>query len=97
MYCSVGSFLRRSGFGPCGLARDCSPLPLATYIRWSAGLNRTEVGYQPTGIKPRGLALPGSATLKTARLLASALAMNRSLPSGVRLRLFGVFPAGAVG
>src|SRR5438874_4370833 len=47
-------------------------------------------------MKPSGFALPGWATLKTARLLASALATNRT-PSGVRLRLLGVLPAGALG
>src|ERR1043165_5950887 len=50
----------------------------------------------PTGMKPIGLASPGRATLKTARLLLSALATKRICPSGVRLRLFGVLPAGAV-
>src|SRR5438105_3956346 len=48
-------------------------------------------------MKPIGLASPGFSTLKTARLLLSALATNNSLPSGVRLRLLGVFPEGAAG
>src|SRR5258708_6261562 len=29
MYCSVGVRFR-SGFGPCGFANDCAPLPFAT-------------------------------------------------------------------
>src|SRR5579884_4368724 len=66
-------------------------------MRRSRALKRTEVGYQPTGMKPSGWALPGSATLNTARLLASALATNRSWPSGDRLRLVGVLPDGALG
>src|SRR5262245_18300362 len=48
-------------------------------------------------MKPSGLALPGSATLNTARLFVSALATKSIFPSGVRLRLLGVFPDGAVG
>src|ERR1700676_5177897 len=45
-------------------------------------------------MKPIGFASPGFSTLKTARLLLSALATNSSLPSGVRLRLLGVLPDG---
>src|SRR5262249_62142457 len=37
------------------------------------------------------------ATLNAATLLASALATNSICPSGVRLRLLGVFPTGAAG
>src|SRR4051812_41431725 len=48
-------------------------------------------------MNPSGFAVFGSATLKTARLLASALATNSNSPSGVRARLFGVFPFGACG
>src|SRR3954464_5654093 len=48
-------------------------------------------------MKPRALALPGWATLNRARLLASALATRSTWPSGVRLRLPGVFPLGASG
>src|SRR5262245_31848316 len=48
-------------------------------------------------MKPIGLASPGFSTLKRARLLLSALATNSTLPSGVRLRLLGVLPEGAVG
>ncbi len=48
-------------------------------------------------MKPNGCALPGSETLKTARLLASALATNSRSPPGVRHRLLGVLPDGAPG
>src|ERR1019366_9939422 len=50
----------------------------------------------PTGINPRGFDAPGFSTLKTARLLLSALATKRILPSGVKHRLFGVLPLGAL-
>src|SRR3954451_3591409 len=66
-------------------------------MRLTWGLKRTEVGYQPTGMKPSGRARPRPPTPKTARLLASALATNSSSPSGDRLRLLGVFPEGAPG
>src|SRR5205085_9412170 len=97
MYCSIGASRGRVGLGPSGFGREDRPLPLATYRRPFCGLKRTEVGYQPTGMKPSGLASPGLATLKTATLLASALATKRSWPSGVRLRLLGVLPAGTFG
>src|SRR5262249_55549344 len=48
-------------------------------------------------MKPRDFALPRSATLNTARLLASALATNSICPSGVKHKLLGVLPAGADG
>src|SRR5262249_23796989 len=54
-------------------------------------------GYQPVGMKPIGWTLAGSLTLNTARLLASALATNRILPSPERHRLLGVLPDGAWG
>src|ERR1700733_10603284 len=66
-------------------------------MRFVAALKRTLVGYQPVGMKPSALDLPRSATLSTARLLASALATNNIWPSGVRARLFGVLPDGADG
>src|SRR5262249_49699488 len=87
----------RFGRGPCGLDADRVPLPLATYSRLSAGLKRTDVGYQPTGMKPSGWALPRSATLKTATLLLSALATNSIWPAGVRHRLLGGLPTAAAG
>jgi hypothetical protein len=48
-------------------------------------------------MNPSGRALPGASTLKTARLLLSALATKRIWPSGVRARLLGVLPLGAAG
>src|SRR5262245_4752269 len=96
MYSSSGS-VPRFGLGPWRLALGVIPLPLATRSFLLSGSYRTEVGYHPTGINPSGLASPGSATLKTATLLASALATNRSFPSGVRARLLGVLPAGELG
>src|SRR5579859_346462 len=48
-------------------------------------------------MKPIGWASPGFLTLKTARLLASALATNRILPSPLRHRLLGVLPDGDCG
>ncbi len=51
MYCVSFPSLR-VGFGPRGFAREMIPLPLATRIRSAAGVIRTFVGYQPTGMKP---------------------------------------------
>src|SRR6476469_6665525 len=85
------------GFGPYRFGLLMSPLPLATYSRPSTGLCRTEVGYQPVGMNPRGTAFPLSATLNTLRLLASALATSRIWASGISVRLLGVLPLGAVG
>src|SRR2546421_12659312 len=66
-------------------------------MRFCSSLKRTEVGYQPVGMKPIGCGFFGSLTLKTARLLASALATNSSLPSPDRHRLLGVLPDGDFG
>src|SRR4051812_11655564 len=85
------------GIGPLRLGFETSPLPLAKYTFLSSGLKRTDVGYQPVGMKPSDLALARSETLNTDRLLASALATNNIWPSGVRARLFGVLPLGADG
>src|SRR5262249_40247956 len=97
IYCRTVALRGASGFGPCGLARGEQPRPSAMYSRLSIGLKRTDVGYMPAGMKPSGWALPGSPTLKTATLFALALATNRSWPSGVRHRLLGVLPVGALG
>src|SRR5947208_1473717 len=78
MYWRMVGLAATPGLGPWGLARDVMPLPLAIYSRLSIGLKRTEVGYQPVGMKPSGLASPARATLNTATLLASALATKRS-------------------
>src|SRR5829696_1330381 len=53
----------RIGFGPYRFGLLVVPLPLATYSRPSAGLWRTDVGYQPVGMNPRGTAFFGSPTL----------------------------------
>src|SRR3954471_22100187 len=46
------------GRGPCEFAFDDIPLPLVTRMRFSLPWNRTEVGYQPTGMNPSDLAWP---------------------------------------
>src|SRR6184192_1394218 len=94
---SLTDLLGWVGFGPYRFGLLDPPLPLATYSRLSAGLNRTAVGYQPVGMNPWGTALAGSATLNTLRLLASALATSRICVAGISVRLLGVFPLGAVG
>ncbi len=58
---------------------------------------RTEVGYQPTGMKPSGALAPGSLTLTTARLLVLALATNSIDSSGESASELGVLPEGALG
>src|SRR4051794_23591976 len=42
------------GFGPLRFGLELSPLPLAKYRLRSLGLKRTQVGYQPVGMKPSG-------------------------------------------
>src|SRR5271154_1845303 len=96
MYSRTVGFFGKVGSGPFGFALTDTPRPLATRMRLFNASKRTEVGYMPTGMKPSGLESPGFSTLKTARLLLSALATNRILPSGVRHRLFGVLPLGAL-
>src|SRR5438105_2204414 len=85
------------GFGPLRLAFDDIPLPLAMYSDLSCALYRTLVGYHPVGMKPSDTAFVRSAMLRTLRLFASALATKSRAPSGVIVRLFGVFPFGALG
>src|SRR5439155_24643075 len=85
------------GCGPLRLALEITPLPLATNNRLPSGVTRTEVGYQPTGIKPSERLRPGVLTSKTATILLSALATKRVFSSGVRATLFGVDPGGALG
>src|SRR5216110_2813963 len=98
IYCTVGSAeLLMPGCGPCGLAREIVPLPLATSRCLPSGVTRTEVGYQPTGMKPRERLLPGAPTSKTATLLLSALATNNVFSSDESARLFGVEPGGKPG
>src|SRR5437764_7707212 len=98
MYCTVGSDeLLMPGCGPFGLALEMVPLPLATSRCLPSGVTRTEVGYQPTGIKPSERLLPGALTSKTATILLSAFATKRVRSSGESARLLGVEPGGACG
>src|SRR5437879_6296661 len=90
-----GPFL--PGCGPCGFAFGRIPLPLVTSRRLPSGVTRTEVGYQPTGMKPSERLLPTVETSKTATVLMFALATKRIFSSGERARLFGVFPGGEFG
>ena len=57
----------------------------------------TQVGYQPTGINPFDLLLPGLLTSNTARQLLSALAMNNVFSSALKARPLVVEPGGASG
>src|SRR6266850_5603499 len=83
MYCTAGSAeLLTPGWGPSGFALEMVPLPLATSRCLPSGVTRTEVGYQPTGIKPSERLLPGALTSKTAIMLLSAFATKRVRSSG---------------
>src|SRR5579863_5887404 len=82
------------GTGPLGFAREASPFPFATSKRFPSGVTRTEVGYQPTGMKPSDRLLPMIETSKTAMLLLHALATNNVFSSGDKARLLGVEPGG---
>src|ERR1051326_2222325 len=64
------------GCGPKGFALDMTPFPFATRRRLPSGVTRTDVGYQPTGMKPSERLLPGVLTSKTATTLMFALATN---------------------
>ncbi len=90
-------WLLTPGCGPRGFAREALPLPFATRSCLPSGVTRTEVGYQPTGIKPSERLLPGVLTSKTATTLLSAFATNSMLSSRERARLFGVEPKRASG
>src|ERR1041385_3680058 len=87
----------RVGCGPWRLAFEMIPLPFATNRYLPSGVTRTDVGYQPTGMKPSERLRPGAATSKTATLLLSALATNRVFSSGDNAKLFGVDPGGNPG
>ena len=98
IYCTPGSVdLFSPGSGPRGLGLGITPLPLATSKCRPSGVTRTEVGYQPTGMKPRERLFPGVPTSKTATVLLSAFATNSVRSSGVSARLLGVEPGGACG
>src|SRR3954452_23069382 len=95
MYWTVGLLLLFTpGCGPRGLALGMIPLPLAMSNRLPSGVTRTEVGYQPAGMKPKGRLLPGIVTSKTATVFTFALATKSVFSSGERARLFGVEPGG---
>src|SRR6185436_12484209 len=85
-----------SGTGPCRFVFGESPFPFATRM-FPASSKRTDVGCHPVGMNPSDLAFPGSDTLNTARLLLSALATSRNVPSFDKARLVGVLPLGAFG
>src|SRR2546421_12909990 len=98
MYSTVGSeTLLWPGWGPRGLALEMFPLPLATSNCRPSGVTRTEVGYQPEGMKPSERLFPGRLTSKTATALMLALATKRVRSSGESARLLGVEPGGASG
>src|SRR4029453_5194066 len=78
-------------------ALEMIPLPFATSNRLPSGVTRTEVGYQPTGMKPSERLWPNSDTSNTANVLMLALATNKIFSSGVSARLFGVEPGGEFG
>src|SRR5690349_18959908 len=58
---------------------------------------RTQVGYQPTGIKPFDLLLPGSVTSNTAIQLLSAFAIYKIFSSALKATLFVVEPGTELG
>src|SRR2546429_6820309 len=85
------------GCGPSGLALEIIPFPFAISRCLPSGVTRTEVGYQPAGMKPSERLLPGVLTSNTASVLLSALATKSICSSGERARLFGVEPGGDCG
>src|ERR1017187_5304224 len=98
MNCTSWSVERLTpGCGPSGLALGVIPLPLATSRCLPSGVTRTDVGYQPTGMKPSERLLPGFSTSNTATVLLSAFATKSVFSSGDSARLFGVDPGGAFG
>src|ERR1051325_9800574 len=82
------------GCGPYRFDLGRIPLPFVTSKCLPSGVTRTEVGYQPTGIKPNERLLPNSETSKTAKVLMFALATKRVFSSGESARLLGVVPGG---
>src|SRR6476620_10048255 len=78
------------GVGPSRLAFEVVPLPLTIQRVLPSRATRTEVGYQPAGMKPSGVPWAGSSTLKAATSLVLALATNRIDSSGERARALGV-------
>src|ERR1043166_5338303 len=81
MYCTVRlveSF--GTGCGPSGLANEVTPLPFAMRSFRPLGVTRTDVGYQPAGMKPRERLLPGLVTSKTPTLWLSEFFQKTVLP-----------------
>ena len=98
MYCTVRLVgLLIPGCGPSGLAFEIMPLPFAIRRCFPSGVTRTDVGYQPAGIKPSERLFPGMLTSKTATMLLSALATKSIFSSGDSARLLGVEPGGECG
>src|SRR3954469_15380798 len=85
------------GNGPRGFAADVTPLPLATSRVFPSAVTRTQVGNQPTGMKPSEVARPTWETSNTATLLLFAFATKSVLPSGANPTLLGVEPGGEFG
>src|SRR6267142_2933644 len=90
-------FVLTAGCGPSGFAFGIIPFPFATSRCLPSAVTRTDVGYQPTGMKPSERLLPGALTSKTATTLMFAFATNKVFSSGERARLFGVEPGGDCG
>src|SRR5437868_14627409 len=97
MYSLMPPGAERPGCGPPRFDLDTTPFPLATSRCLPSVVIRTEVGYQPTGMKPIERDLPGVEMSKTATALMLALATNRCFSSGDNARLFGVEPGRASG
>src|SRR5436190_23492360 len=98
MYCTVlSAAVVFPGCGPSGLAKGMTPFPFAINRCLPSGVTRTEVGYQPAGIKPSERLLPGTVTSKTATTLLLALATKSIFSSAETARLFGVEPGGDCG
>src|SRR5215212_10111903 len=83
--------------GPLRLLLEINPLPFATNNFLPSGVTRTLVGYQPTGMNPSDVLLPGLLTSNTATVLMFAFATKRCFSSGERAREFGVLPGGEFG
>src|ERR1017187_4414858 len=79
------------------LARERSPLPLATYRVRPSRLVSGAVGTQPTGRNPSIRDSLTSAMFMTATSLLSALATNNVLPSGETATASGALPSGESG
>src|SRR5881392_4192363 len=93
--CHITSPSCRIGFGPNGLAIDEKPLPLVTKI--FVPITFTLVGYQPVGINPLLLLLPGLLTSNTARQLLSAFAIYKVFSSSLNATPLEVDPLGELG